>query len=220
MAQPHQLFFWLLVSPLSRINSATFLGHHFHPSTFLWISQSLISSPASNTFLIFSINILYNRSSVRSISIHSDSIVPKILTAFWHHIEQMCQCFFHTSPPQLGRRLQKHLQRGFGAQNQHGTTCSLLLRGFIYCVSLVLKTNLPWERPFFVSAHWESEKWQQGVHPKPTHFRFWCQLKATWSPHWCSTLSTVVWGGSLSNEPKQCQLTSVPWGYPAVSKKL
>lgn len=132
---------------------------------------------------------------------NSDSILTLYQTAV--------SVFFPHLPPQLGRALQKHLQRGFGAERPDGTTCSLLLRGFICLVSLILKIKLPWEMPFFASAHWGSEKWQPGVHPKPTHFRFWCHLKATQSPHWCSALSAVVGGGSLSNTHKQCQVLEV-----------
>ena len=178
-----------LVSILSRINSATFLAHHFHHSTFLWTSQSSFSSPASNAFLIFSIHILYNPSPVESVSSCSASVVP------CHCFKQMCRWFFHTSPPQLGSAFQKHLRRGFGAQRPAWYRVLPPVGGIhLPCFTLHLNSDCLREGLLFASAHWETEKRQPGMHPKPTHFGFWCHLKAARSPHWCSTVPAVVWG--------------------------
>lgn len=127
-----------------------------------------------------------------------------------HHFEQTCQWFFHTCPPQLGSALQKHLQRGLGAQRPAGypPVGGIHLPRF----TLYLNSDCLGEGLLFASAHWETEKWQSGMHPKPTHFGFWCHLKAIWSPHWCSTLSAVACGGGVFVPFKHMAAMSVPWG--------
>ena len=118
-----------LVSLMSRINSATFLAPHFHHSTLLWTSRSPFSSPAPNTFLIFSISILYNLSSVESVSSPSASVV------LCHRFKQTCRGF-STSPHHSWAVISRNICKGgLGHGDQHGTTCSLLLEEFVCHVS-------------------------------------------------------------------------------------